>query len=80
MPIGRAYIASIRGVINVARSIVEHSNITQHVEARVFPDSDEEIDYRILEHVFGMLGSYVLSKYLNAVCRRLCLLHQPNGY
>jgi hypothetical protein len=49
------------------------SNIIQHAEAQVFPDSDEQMDNHILEDVLGMLGSY-LSKYLNAVCRPLFLL------
>ncbi|KAJ7340809.1 hypothetical protein DFH08DRAFT_1012999 [Mycena albidolilacea] len=39
--------------IKVARSIVEHPKITQHVEAQLFPGPDEEIDDHILEHMFG---------------------------
>jgi choline dehydrogenase len=79
-PGGQADIASIREAIKVARSIVEHPNITQHVEAQLFPGPDEEIDDHILEHVFGMLDSYLPLKYLNLICRPPCLLHQPNGY
>ncbi|KAJ7917033.1 choline dehydrogenase [Mycena leptocephala] len=57
---GRQDIVSIREAIKVARSIVEHPNITMHVDAQVFPDpevqSDEEIEDHILEHVFGHHG------------------------
>ncbi|KAJ7472720.1 alcohol oxidase [Mycena latifolia] len=54
---GHQDIVTIREAIKVARSIVEHPNITMHVEAQVFPDPDngidEEIEDHILEHVFG---------------------------
>ncbi|KAJ7683685.1 hypothetical protein B0H17DRAFT_1204983 [Mycena rosella] len=54
---GRQDIVAIREAIKVARSIVEHPNITMHVEAQVFPgddvQTDEEIEDHILEHVFG---------------------------
>ncbi|KAF7358312.1 Oxygen-dependent choline dehydrogenase [Mycena venus] len=54
---GQDDIAAIREAIKVARGIVGHPNITQHVEAQVFPapdgQTDEEIDNHILEHVFG---------------------------
>ncbi|KAJ7447064.1 alcohol oxidase [Mycena galericulata] len=50
-------IAALREGIKIARSIVEHPNISMHVEAQAFPapevQSDEEIDDHILEHVFG---------------------------
>ncbi|KAJ7751949.1 hypothetical protein DFH07DRAFT_1032145 [Mycena maculata] len=56
-PGGMDDIFSIREAIKVARSIVEHPNITMHVNAQVFPgpgfQTDEEIDDHILEHVFG---------------------------
>ncbi|KAJ6577050.1 hypothetical protein DFH09DRAFT_1361354 [Mycena vulgaris] len=54
---GRQDIVAIRNAIKVARSIVEHPNITMHLEAQVFPgpevQTDDEIDDHILEHVFG---------------------------
>ncbi|KAJ6561800.1 hypothetical protein B0H19DRAFT_1233669 [Mycena capillaripes] len=56
-PGGQQDIAAIRDGIKVARSIVELPNIAMHLEAQVFPDqapqSDEEIDDHILEHVFA---------------------------
>ncbi|KAJ6561810.1 hypothetical protein B0H19DRAFT_1142681 [Mycena capillaripes] len=56
-PGGRRDIKAIRETIKIARGMVEHPNITMHVEAQVFPDpatqGDEEIDDHILEHVFG---------------------------
>ncbi|KAJ7340778.1 hypothetical protein DFH08DRAFT_245159 [Mycena albidolilacea] len=52
-PGGQEDIASIREAIKVARSIVGHPNITQHVEAQVFPYPEQQIDDHILEHVFG---------------------------
>jgi choline dehydrogenase len=58
-PGGRQDIVAIREAIKVARSIVEHPNITMHVEAPVFPgpdvQTDEEIEDHILENVFGRL-------------------------
>ncbi|KAJ6544962.1 hypothetical protein DFH09DRAFT_1172349 [Mycena vulgaris] len=54
---GQQDIVAIRNAIKVARSIVEHPNITMHLEAQVFPgpdvQTDEAIDDHILEHVFG---------------------------
>jgi choline dehydrogenase len=56
---GRQDIISLREATKVVRNIVEHLNITMHVDAQVFPDpevqSDEEIEDHILEHVFGIL-------------------------
>ncbi|KAF7337022.1 Choline dehydrogenase [Mycena venus] len=52
-PGGQEDIDSIGNAIKVARSIVGHPNITQHVEAQAFPDPDEAIEDHILEHVFG---------------------------
>ncbi|KAJ7471390.1 hypothetical protein B0H11DRAFT_2237299 [Mycena galericulata] len=56
-PGAREDITSIREGVKFARSIVEHPNITMHVEAQVFPgpgfQTDEEIDDHIFEHVFG---------------------------
>ncbi|KAJ7472713.1 hypothetical protein FB451DRAFT_1367600 [Mycena latifolia] len=50
-------IAALREGIKVARNIVNHSNITMHLEAQAFPSpdngTDAEIDDHILEHVFG---------------------------
>ncbi|KAJ7767169.1 hypothetical protein B0H16DRAFT_1521096 [Mycena metata] len=54
---GRDDIIAIREAIKVVRAMVEHSNITIHVEKQVFPEpkvqTDEEIENHILEHVFG---------------------------
>ncbi|KAJ6544986.1 hypothetical protein DFH09DRAFT_1367609 [Mycena vulgaris] len=54
---GRQDIVAIRNAIKVARGIVEHSNITMHLDAQVFPapevQYDDEIEDHILEHVFG---------------------------
>ncbi|KAJ7871752.1 alcohol oxidase [Mycena leptocephala] len=54
---GREDIVSIREAIKVVRSIVDHPNITQHVEVQAFPDpdvqTDEEIEDHILQHAFG---------------------------
>ncbi|KAF8176155.1 GMC oxidoreductase-domain-containing protein, partial [Mycena galopus ATCC 62051] len=56
-PGGRQDIVAMREAVKVARSIVEHPNVTQHVEAQVFPEAsiqtDEEIEDHILQHVFG---------------------------
>ncbi|KAJ6507740.1 alcohol oxidase [Mycena vitilis] len=52
-PGGQQDIAAIRNAITVARSIVEHPNISMHIEAQVFPDPEVDIDDHILEHVFG---------------------------
>ncbi|KAJ6561961.1 glucose-methanol-choline oxidoreductase, partial [Mycena capillaripes] len=52
-PGGRQDIVSIREAIKVARNIVEHPNITMHVDVQVFPDpgpqSDKEIENHILD-------------------------------
>jgi choline dehydrogenase len=75
-PGGQADIASIREAIKVARSIVGHPNITQHVEAQLFPGPDEEIDDHILEHVFGMWSGLLVLKcsqhYLSAGHHACC--------
>ncbi|KAJ7168657.1 GMC oxidoreductase-domain-containing protein, partial [Mycena filopes] len=56
-PGGREDVVAIREAIKVARRLVEHSNITEHIAAQVFPEpevqTDEEIENHILEHVFG---------------------------
>jgi choline dehydrogenase len=56
---GHQDIVSIREAIKVARGIVEHPNISMHVEAQVFPNpdvqTDQEIEDHILNHVFGRL-------------------------
>ncbi|KAJ7025768.1 hypothetical protein C8F04DRAFT_1238986 [Mycena alexandri] len=50
-------IVAIREAIKVVRGMVEHSNITMHIDGQVFPEpevqTDEEIENHILEHVFG---------------------------
>ncbi|KAJ7846119.1 hypothetical protein B0H13DRAFT_2408642 [Mycena leptocephala] len=54
---GHQDIVSIREAIKFARGIVEHPNISMHVEAQAFPDpdvqTDQEIEDHILNHVFG---------------------------
>ncbi|KAJ7472714.1 hypothetical protein FB451DRAFT_1250474 [Mycena latifolia] len=54
---GEQDIVALREAIKVARGIVNHPNISMHLEAQVFPDpdngTDEEIDDHTLEHVFG---------------------------
>ncbi|KAJ7157651.1 hypothetical protein C8R43DRAFT_1125323 [Mycena crocata] len=54
---GREDIVSIREAIKAARSVVDHPNITMHVESQVFPgpdvQTDEQIEDHIMEHVFG---------------------------
>ncbi|KAK6991904.1 choline dehydrogenase [Favolaschia claudopus] len=54
---GKQDIAAIREAIKVARGIVGHPNISQHVEMQAFPQggdgSDEDIDDHIMQHVFG---------------------------
>ncbi|KAJ7153621.1 GMC oxidoreductase-domain-containing protein, partial [Mycena filopes] len=56
-PGGREDVVAIREAIKVARSLVEHSNIIEHIAGQVFPEpevqTDEEIENHILEHVFG---------------------------
>ncbi|KAK6996526.1 choline dehydrogenase [Favolaschia claudopus] len=46
-------VASIGAAIQVARDIVAHPNISQHVEAQIFPDPSQDIADHVLEHVFG---------------------------
>ncbi|KAJ7679236.1 putative choline dehydrogenase [Mycena polygramma] len=52
-PGGQQDIAAIRDTIKIARSIVEHPNITMHVEAQAFPEPTVDIDDHILQNVFG---------------------------
>jgi choline dehydrogenase len=82
-PGGRQDIVAIREAIKVAQSIVEHPNITMHVDAQVFPvtdvNTDEEIEDHILEHVYGMLPEFARSVDLCTICRPSRLLHNTHG-
>ncbi|KAJ7846136.1 GMC oxidoreductase-domain-containing protein [Mycena leptocephala] len=54
---GHQDMVSVREASKFARGIVEHPNISMHVEAQAFPDpnvqTNEEIEDHILNHVFG---------------------------
>ncbi|KAK7042143.1 choline dehydrogenase [Favolaschia claudopus] len=50
---GPADMQVIHDAIQVARDMVRHPNISQHVDAQIFPEPSEAIDDHILEHVFG---------------------------
>ncbi|KAJ6507702.1 hypothetical protein C8R47DRAFT_55345 [Mycena vitilis] len=52
-PGGQQDIAAIRNAIKIARGIIEHPNISMHVEAQVYPGPETEIEDHVLEHVFG---------------------------
>ncbi|KAJ6507693.1 alcohol oxidase [Mycena vitilis] len=52
-PGGQEDIAAIRDAIKIARGIVEHPNISMHVDAQVFPAPEVDIEDHVLEYVFG---------------------------